>query len=680
MNLNTTNTCIPLWLKIPALLRFLLILVSVLAVLFTLMRLIFWIAFSDSVAPLSNEDFVQALWLGFRFDLRIILEIMLPLFFLGWIKWFSPFKFRWVRYFWTIYLGFGFTLVSLVYSFDFGHYAYLVKRLDYTATRFLENPAISGQMVWESYPVIWIGLALFLTIGLFTWAVYHLFFRLSKNPVPEYCWWQKGLIGFCSLLIFALGIYSNFSRYPLRWSQAVFSKHPFAAQLTYNPVHYFFDTWKDSGMTYDLDKTRQYYTLMADYLGVDSKNGETLNYQRTITPDLSGNNKPNVVIVILESFANYKTSLSGNPLDPSPNIARLANEGYYFKNFFTPSTGTARSVFTTLTSMPDVDLYSTSSRNPLIVDQHSIANDFSDYEKFYFLGGSASWRNIRGMLNNSIDSLHLYEEGSYQSAVIDVWGISDIDLFREADAVLSKQNQPFFAIIQTSGYHRPYTIPEQTYGFELERPSADDLTRYGFISTEEYNSFRFMDHALGHFIDLAKQAGYAKNTIFAFWGDHGISGFAGEHSIIAERNTSLDLGSLRVPFVIWAPDLITQPKVFDKVASEADVLATLAALSGQSYSTSTIGRDLLDPQYDLQRYAFSIQHEQPARIGLIDTNYYFRMHTDGSQAHLYRINSNTPLTDLSEQYPEIAEKMRQLTQGIYSTTQYMAYHNKRKAK
>ena len=664
--------------KIPALLRFLLILVPVLAILFTLLRIIFCLTFNDSTSPLSHSEVTQALWLGFRFDLRIILEVMLPLFFLGWIKWLSPFNYRWVRYIWVVYLGLAFTLISLFYSFDFGHYAYLLKRLDYTAIRFLENPAISGQMVWESYPVIWIGLGLLLATSMFTWCVNRLFIHLSHSTTTSYLWWQNGLIAFVSLLLVAFGIYSNFSRYPLRWSQAVFSKHPFAAQLTYNPVHYFFDTWKDSGMTFDTDKTRQYYPLMAQYLGVDTQNIDSLNYQRNISAKAPGKNKPNVVIVILESFASYKSSLSGNPLNPSPNIARLANEGYYFNNFFTPSTGTARSIFTTLTSMPDVDLHSTSSRNPLIVNQHSIANDFSDYQKFYFLGGSASWRNIRGMLNNSIDGLQLYEEGSYQSPVTDVWGISDIDLFREANAVLARQREPFFAIIQTSGYHRPYTIPEETYGFELQNPSEHELKRYGFISVEEYNSFRFMDHALGHFIGLAKQAGYIENTIFAFWGDHGISGASGEHTAKAESKSTLDLGSLRVPFVIWAPDLISKPEVFNKVASEVDVLATLAAISGQDYTASAIGRDLLAPEYDQQRYAFTLEYGQPAKIGLVGKDFYLRMHTDAQQAMLYRINSDSPMENLADQYPEITTKMKDLTMGIYKTTQYMAYHNKRR--
>jgi phosphoglycerol transferase MdoB-like AlkP superfamily enzyme len=676
--MNTDICLSSIWIKIPSLLRFLLILVPVLAILFTLLRVVFWLVFNDSTAPLNSTDLMQALWIGFRFDLRIILETLLPLFFLGWIKWFSPFNVQWARYFWVVYLGFAFTLISLVYSFDFGHYAYLVKRLDYTATRFLENPAISGQMVWESYPVIWISLALLLTISTFTFAVNRLFIWLSKSPTEHYLWWQNGLIGFVSLFIVAFGIYSNFSRYPLRWSQAVFSKHPFAAQLAYNPVHYFFDTWKDGGMTFDKDKTQQYYPLLADYLGVDKPNQETLNYQRHFNARSQVEHKPNVVIVILESFASYKSSLSGNPLHPSPNIERLAKEGYYFNNFFTPTTGTARSIFTTLTSMPDVDLQSTSSRNPLIVDQHSIANDFSGYEKFYFLGGSASWRNIRGMLNNNIDKLNLYEEGSYQSPVTDVWGISDIDLFREANAVLSQQSKPFFAIIQTSGYHRPYTIPDATYGFTLRTPKEDELKRYGFLSAKEYNSFRFMDHALGHFMDLAKKAGYTKNTIFAFWGDHGISGYAGEHVAAVESMSNLDLGSLRVPFIIWSPTYITQPKVFTKVASEVDVLATLAAISGQGYTASAIGRDLLDTKYDQQRYAFTLQYGQPAKIGLVGKRFYLRMHTDGEQLNLYDLSSDAPMTNRVEQYPEIATKMKNLTEGIYRTTQYMAYHNKRK--
>jgi phosphoglycerol transferase MdoB-like AlkP superfamily enzyme len=256
---------------------------------------------------------------------------------------------------------------------------------------------------------------------------------------------------------------------------------------------------------------------MVDFLQVDKPDAKKLNYTRHVNIK-STDKRPNIVLILVESYASYKTSMSGNPLDPTPYTNKMAKEGIYFPNYFTPSTGTARSVFTMITSMPDVELKGTSSRNPLIVDQHTVMNEFKGYEKFYFIGGSASWGNIRGVLSKNIDGLHLYEEEDYSSPRNDVWGVSDIDLFREADSVLKEQKKPFFAIIQTSGDHRPYTIPKETYGFELKHPGDEKVKRYGFDNEKEYNAYRLMDYSIGHFIEEAKKSGYADNTIFAFWG------------------------------------------------------------------------------------------------------------------------------------------------------------------
>jgi hypothetical protein len=48
------------------------------------------------------------------------------------------------------------------------------------------------------------------------------------------------------------------------------------------------------------------------------------------------------------------------------------------------------------------------------------------------------------LLTNNINGLHLYEQGSFNVADIDVWGISDKNLFLEANKVLRTQNHPFF--------------------------------------------------------------------------------------------------------------------------------------------------------------------------------------------------------------------------------------------
>jgi len=383
-----------------------------------------------------------------------------------------------------------------------------------------------------------------------------------------------------------------------------------------------------------------------------------------------------VVIVIVESLAYYKTSISGNPLNPTPFFKELADQGYLFNRFYTPHTGTARSVFTTITSLPDIELNGTSSRNPLIVDQHTVINDFKGYEKFYFLGGSTSWGNIRGILQKNITGLHVYEEGHYTSPVIDVWGISDLDLFKEANKVFEQQTEPFFAIVQTSGNHRPYTIPEDNDGFEVKQFDEKEIKRYGYGSLAELNAYRFMDHAVKRFIDLVKESHYGNNTLFVFYGDHGLPGSA-EHRPFNEQPSGYDLGSNHVPFIIWSPGLIKTPKVFDTVASETDVLPTLASLSGNSYRISTIGRDLFDPRYDDQRYAFKISHFKNPPISLIGKDYYFKTRADGSEAGLYSMSATSERVDLSETYPEIRKKMEALTHGIYETTKYMVHHNKK---
>src|SRR5690606_10792345 len=106
---------------------------------------------------------------------------------------------------------------------------------------------------------------------------------------------------------------------------------------------------------------------------------------------------------------------------------------------------------------PDVEYPNTASRNPAYVNQHSIIGDYEGYEKLYFIGGSSSWANIRGLLTNNIPGLKLYEEENFNYEANDVWAISDKRLFKESSAILKEQKKPFVAVIQMADNHRPYT-------------------------------------------------------------------------------------------------------------------------------------------------------------------------------------------------------------------------------
>lgn len=399
--------------NLPKILRLLLGIAIFNVLFFVLLRLIFWLIFNNPEDAIPAETLLKSFYVGLKFDIRLALLIVLPLFLLGWIKWLSPFFSAQHRLAWLGYFGLAQFFVIVAYTSDFGYYAYLHTRLDATSLRLLENPQIAAQMVWETYPVIWGTLVLSLIIVTYNLSAKRIFDRIAAQDAPQIRKRHKAWIAPLSLVVFLFGLYGKFSFYPLRWSDAFFSTHHFASSVALNPVLYFLDTLKNKDDGYDIDKAKHHYPAMASYLGLNSADPASLNFSRQIKSLSPIGKRPNVVMVFLESFAAFKVGAFGNPLNPTPNFDQLARDGIFYRRFFTPSTGTARSVFTAVTGIPDIEQNKTSSRNPLIVKQHTIINDFKAYEKLYFLGGSASWGNIRGILAGNIPDLTIYEEGSY---------------------------------------------------------------------------------------------------------------------------------------------------------------------------------------------------------------------------------------------------------------------------
>ena len=118
------------------------------------MRLVFWLMFDNPADPIPTNDLWYAFYLGTKFDLRLTLYVLLPLFLLGWIKFLSPFSSKNTRRLWVAYLVVAASAVLMFYLLDFGHYAYLNKRVDATVLRFLSNFSTSTEMVWQSYPIV----------------------------------------------------------------------------------------------------------------------------------------------------------------------------------------------------------------------------------------------------------------------------------------------------------------------------------------------------------------------------------------------------------------------------------------------------------------------------------------------------------------------------------------------
>lgn len=661
-------------LPVPRLVRLFASLVLIDTALFSLLRIIFYLLFTARDHALPGAVIAQSFYLGAKFDLRLALLMSLPLLILGWLRPLNPFGRPAGRRLWTGHLLAANLFVLFAYVVDFGHYAYTGNRVNITVVQFLYNLGTSLRMVWETYPVIWGGLGLLIFTVAAGRLIARLLARAGRAPLPPGTPLRLKIaaVSLASLLT-AGGIYGKFSWYPLRWSDAYFSTSAFAADLALNPVLFFFETLGKKPQAYDLAKTREAYPLLAPFLGVDRPDPEALNYARRRAPAGILPGRPNVVLVILESFCDYKTGVFGNPLDPTPNFDAIAKRGLLFTRFYTPTWGTARSVFATVTGLPDVETHKTATRNPLLVTQRTMINDFKDYAKFYFLGGSLTWANIRGLLSHNIEGLRIFEEGNYAATRIDVWGISDLHLFEEANRVFRRQERPFFAIIQTSGNHRPYTIPDDSRGFARREISDAEVKKHGFISADEFNAFRFMDHSIGFFLAEAAKEAYFPNTVFVFFGDHGLPGRAPH---IPRAEEELLLTRFHVPLAIWAPGGMREGRVVDAPVSEIDVLPTVAALTGTPSLDASLGRDALDPAFDDRRYAFTIGDQSTSpQLGLIGKDRYFTIFADGSRRGLFALDGGDPRENLLAREPQTAAAMETLCRAIYETARYMPYFN-----
>ena len=170
---------------------------------------------------------------------------------------------------------------------------------------------------------------------------------------------------------------------------------------------------------------------------------------------------------------------------------------------------------------------------------------------------------------------------------------------------------------------------------------------------------------------MAKKTKWYDNTIFLVFGDHSLPNNGAVNLQDWERNLS---NGYHVPLIIHSPKYI-KPGVETKIASEMDVMPTVAALVGVPYRTRSFGRDLFNPQFDNYRAAFSYNWSAPFNLSLIDKDYYFEYIPYNGQGLMVKYTSSTPNENIKEKNPEKYREMETLTKGLYETAKYLLHHN-----
>ncbi len=599
----------------------------------------------------SFSEVFYSLYLGIKFDLRLIAIQFLPFLILYSL---TRFKNKILNFIFALIAALAQIFIVIIYIMDFGHFSYLTHRV--SSGIFLDDMVETETaltMAKDTYPIplalLGIALLIFLYYKYLTKSMCSLEKIKPKKNEQILCYF-----------LFFLFLFGNIGLKPLRSTDAYFSHNRYLAQTSRNPVFSVFGTWDEEKNIFPDFKRKDLESTLNSFFQEAPEN-------RTIKTEQK--EKQNVLIVLLESLTAHQSGVFNNPLNATPELDKLAEESLLFTNFFTPGYKTNRGIWTMLTGLPDVRSTVPRSRDVKNLKQNTYFQNFTDYEKLYFIGGHANWGNLDKFYETSIPDLKLFQQEHTGKKPVDAWGISDKEFFEFALEKLNSLDKPFVSILQSSGFHRPYTIPDHV-GFKAEENiPSDQLKKYGFHSLAEYNSLKLQDFSFGHFMKKFKQSKHYKNTVLIVVGDHGLNTHQSDN--LAKGYTYHRLSMHHSPLLIHVPKLGMTGINSEVLASQIDIFPTAASLAGVSVKTSALGRNLFEPRGENQNYAFIFSWDyRPSLVGVINKEYYLEILNNKAQVFDYK--SDKPFLDHSENIPLKTKYMNNLAKSIYQYSLFKA--------
>ncbi|RYZ57312.1 MAG: hypothetical protein EOO14_11135, partial [Chitinophagaceae bacterium] len=293
-------------LRLPRTLLWVLNVFIIYTLLFTGFRLLTFLLFKPEEAL---EDVLSAFLLGFRFDLRWISLLLLPIVATSTVQRFSPYYSVANKKLWSWYLALSTFFVFLIYAIDYGCFAYFGVRLGATVLNFADDTVIAIQMLWEMYPLFWMiaGLVTLVLLLRYLFQYLHGKVAAATTDVPSQRNWLVA-----TLVLLSFFVYGSLPG-PLQWDRAFQQKNDFSGYLSLNPLQSVYSTLHFRKPHVDEHKTKNAYPVLQQWMAWDSTAG---TYRRRVQPATPYfKQKPNVVLVVCESFSMYKSSMSGNKLN-----------------------------------------------------------------------------------------------------------------------------------------------------------------------------------------------------------------------------------------------------------------------------------------------------------------------------------------------------------------------------
>ena len=281
---------------------------------------------------------------------------------------------------------------------------------------------------------------------------------------------------------------------------------------------------------------------------------------------------PDILIVIMESFASDIMPSMGSYKDVAVCLDSIAQQSILFTRFYANSFRTDRGMVSILSGYPAQPTTSI-MRYPRKTSQlPSIARNlvkYKNYKTTYYYGGDADFCNMRSYLVSQ-GYQHIISDANFPiEDKLSKWGVPDhIVAARMMEDIKAQQNEkrPMLRILQTSSSHEPFEVP------------------YHRLKDKRLNAFAYTDSVMGAIVREYRKLPRWKNTLIVFVPDH-VGGYK-------ENLNDHDRSRYQIPLIL-AGGAISRPMKVGIIGSQHDIAATLLGQLGVEHREFTFSKNMM---------------------------------------------------------------------------------------
>ncbi len=474
------------------------------------------------------------------------------------------------------YLRFLVAVFGIITIANFNIYREWGTKINYKALDFLFTTPTEAFASSASSPILYSFTIYFIFLALLWWIER----RLVRYEIPSYPPMIR-LIPTGILLIGMnfLAIRGGWQLSPLNESMAYFSDRPFLNHAAINTEWTLGrDILKNK---YSRKNIYTYYSPAEAKKIVDSVYARPANDSILRVLDQQ---RPNVVLIIMESFTADVVQSLGGEKGITPNMEDLASRGILFTHTFASGDRTDKGLIAILSGFPSQAVRSIINFNAKQESLPAISTELAQngYQTSFYYGGESEFFNVKSyMLSHRVK--RIVDKNDFRASDMNSkWGAYDHVVYNRQLQELRNAKQPFFSTLLTLTNHEPFELP--------------GTPKFGGNSTpDKFRSTAFYaDSCLGDFLRKARRQPWYPNTLFVIVADHG-------HPLPKEAYEIYDPHRFHIPLLLYGEPIKREYRGvhIDKIVSQADIPATLL---GQL--------SLSSERFRWSRNAFSV-HAQP---------------------------------------------------------------------